>query len=150
MDITNIQKRIDQIDKLEVETKTLADYLKSELENDPIYIEADQKAKETTTNKKKIKDQILARQTNQEQLVKIKESAEEISTLKEILSAELMDFYQESKSDFLPGANGEAPRKFKLSAKLFPKKNEKQGRDNFGKYMEGDSSQTIKSITAGN
>jgi len=144
MEIANIQKRIDQIDKLEIEAKTLSEYLKSELENDEIYKDANEKVKEATANKKKIKDQILSQNANQEQLAKIKESADEISTLKQILSVELMEFYQESKNDFVPDARGGEPRKFVLTARLLPKKNYRQGRDNFGQYSSSSSMQNIQ------
>ena len=115
-DLTTIQKRIDQLEKLQDEVKISKEMLKGELENDLTYLEAAEEAKALAQKKKQIRDQILGTGPNQEVLANIKNNAEEMSTLKEILSAELMQFYQESQTDEI------ANRKFVVSAKLLPKK----------------------------
>jgi hypothetical protein len=136
MNISQIQKRIDQIDKLELENKTSQDFLKGELENDESYVDTDMKSKEAAKNKKRVKDEILNREANKEMSAKIKDNAEEILTLKEILSLELMQLYQSSKTDFVEDSTGEQ-RKFKLVAKLLPKKNQKFERNNpVNEYIE--------------
>ncbi len=131
MDLTTIQKRIDQLEKLQEEVKISKEMLKGELENDLAYLEAAEETKAAGQKKKQIKDEILGKGPNQEVLANIKNNMEEMSTLKEILSAELMQFYQESQTDEI------ANRKFVVSAKLLPKKSNFENRNGFGQYSPG-------------
>jgi len=126
MDIATIQKRIDQLEKLEEEVRMAKEMLKGELENEEIYLEVVEEAKAATAKKKQLRDEILAKGPNEKVVIGIKENQEEITTLKEILSAELMEFYQESQSDEVGN------RKFKVTVRLLPKKGE--SRNNFGQY----------------
>lgn len=134
MDINTIQKRIDLLEKYEEEIRTAREMLNGELENSVEYLAADEEAKEAAKKKKQIKEEILNLGPNQKLAADIKANTEEIKTLKEILSVELMQVYKESDSDEFNDANGE-PRKFKVSVRLLPKKGVFQNRNNFGQYQ---------------
>ncbi|MEI6498738.1 MAG: hypothetical protein WCO23_02140 [bacterium] len=116
MEVATIQRRIEELEKLEEEVRISREMLKSELENEDAYNEASDVVKEATSKRKTIKDQILAKGPNQKILTEIKENQEEITTLKEILSAELMEFYTENQTDEF------ADRKFKVLVRLLPRK----------------------------
>ncbi len=126
MDISTIQKRIGQLEKLEEEVRVAREMLKGELENEELYLQANEEVKATVTKRKQVKDEILGKGPNQKILTEIKENQEEITTLKEILSAELMEFYQQNQTDEI------ADRKFKINVRLLPKKGEY--RNNIGQY----------------
>jgi len=130
MDIATIQKRIETLEKIEQEVKTSKEMLNGELENEEEYVQATEETKAAVTKRKQIKDQILARGGNQKILIGIKENQEEIQTLKEILSAELMEFYQKNQTDEV------GDRKFKVSVRLLPRKGEY--RNNFGEYAQSE------------
>lgn len=117
MNIPEIQKRIELLDKLVNENKISNEMLKSELETDPAYNEAQSAWKELNTKKKHIKEAILATGSNKELVDKIKENQEEINAAKEILTQELMQVYQTSKSNEIEDATGQI-RKFKLNCHL--------------------------------
>ncbi len=127
-EISTIQKRIEQLDKLQAQIKINRDMLKGELENELPYLECVEEVKAVTQKRKQIKDEILGRGPNQEILKSIKDDQEEISTLKEILSAELMEFWEKSQTEQI------ADRKFKVSASLLPRKEEY--RNGYGQYTE--------------
>lgn len=136
MDIATIQKRIDLLEKHEEEIRTAKEMLQGELENSVEYLQVVEEAKELNNKKKQIKEEILNLGPNQKLVADIKANTEEVTTLKEILSAELIQVYKESDSDMFNDANGDT-RKFKVSVRLLPKKGVFQNRDNFGKYEPG-------------
>ena len=121
MEASTIQNRIGLLEKLEEEVKVAKNALKSELENDEVYTEESLQAKEAMARKKKARDTVFATESCQKILDKIKANMEEIAILKEILATELMEVYQEKKTNEIEDANGEA-RKFVLSVKLLPKR----------------------------
>lgn len=121
MDIETIKKRIAQLEKLQQEVKINKEMLKGELENDQRYIDASTVVKEATGKRKQIRDEILAHGPNQEIVARVKEDTEEIVTLKEILSAELMEYYSVNKSDEVVDGAGQT-RKFVVNVKLLPKR----------------------------
>jgi len=133
MDIAIIQKRLKTLEEHEVNIKNAREMLKGELDNSPEYQNAVEEAKEANDKKKRIKDEILSKGPNQKLLLEVKENTEEISTLKEILSAELIQIHDEEKSDSITDANGEV-RKFIVLAKILPKNGSYQSRDSWGKY----------------
>lgn len=133
MDIATIQKRIDLLEKYQEEVKNAKDMLQGELDNSDEYLKVADEVKEIAQKRKQIKDEILATGPNQKLLADIKSNTEEISTLKEILSVELVQVYTENKSDEFNDANGE-PRKFKLSVRLLPKRGMFQNRNFDGRY----------------
>lgn len=134
MDIEVLRERITIIDRLEQENKISKDLIKDALENSLEYQEAAKKAKEGTTEKKRIRDQIMREESNHKAMLTIKENVEEINTLKEILSAELMEFYQKNKTDEIKTQDG--PRKFKFSVRILPKGAKDESRDNFGRFTD--------------
>lgn len=121
MDISSIQKRIKMIEDLEAENRTSKDILDSQLEADGVYQEAAKEAKQKALDKKSARDRVLSDAGNQKVISDIKANQEEIATLKEILSTELVDFYNKSKQDEIDDGSGVA-RKFKFSVKLMPKR----------------------------
>jgi hypothetical protein len=132
MDLATVQRRIEQLEKLEEEVRVGREMLKSELENELSYLETVEEVKAAVAKRKQIKDALLATGSPAKMVADIKENLEEISTLKEILSAELMELYQESNSDEVAG------RKFKVSVRLLPKKTTYDNRNNFGQYTKED------------
>jgi hypothetical protein len=131
-DIATIQKRIEQLEKLHEEVRIAKEMLKGELENDLTYLEVAEEVKAAVQKRKQIKDEILGKGPNQEVVANIKSNAEEMATLNEILSAELMQIYQENQVDEIAG------RKFKVNAKLMPKKANYENRDNYGQYASAE------------
>ncbi len=115
-----IQNRIDLLERLEQEVKVAKQALKSELESDERYVEENLQAKEAMARKKKAKDDVLSRESCQKLLGDIKANNEEITILREILATELMDIYQERKTNEIEDAQGDL-RKFILSVKILPK-----------------------------
>lgn len=138
MDISQIQKRIETIEKLQRENRELKEIMKGELENDQRFVEAFEEAKEASTKKKRLKEEIENGGSNKEMLATIKDNNEELSTLKEILSAELMQIYTEQKSDQISDAEGNV-RKFKVSAKILGKNSNYDDRDQMGKYTKDEN-----------
>ena len=127
-----IRTRMSEIDDLESENKKAKELIKSQLENDEAYQEALQKSKEALKEKKMLKDSVLAESQNV--IEDIKANNEEISTLKEILSAELVEYHTEKKTDEIKDGKGEV-RKFKIIVRIEPKKSYDK-RDFKGKYAK--------------
>jgi hypothetical protein len=135
MDLEMIRTRMAQIEDLEAEVKKAKELLKSELENDEPYRDAVQKAKEATAQRKQLKEMVFASNNNQSMLEDIKADTEEINTLKEILSAELFEYYGQKKTDEIQDKNGQM-RKFKVTVKLLPARDSYDKRDFEGRYAE--------------
>lgn len=135
MDITIIHKRLELLEKNETDIKNAKEMLKGELENSLEYQQVIEEEKEINNKKKRIKEEILNSTANKKLAEDIKGYSEEVSTLKEILSSELMALYEEKKSDLITDHHGET-RKFKVSAKILPKNKGFQGRDQDGKYNQ--------------
>lgn len=121
MDIGTIQNRIKMIEDLEKENRIFKELVNSELESDEEFIESSKVAKEKSLERKRAKDKVLSKEGMQKTLSDMKANQEEIVTLREILSAELVDFYEKNKIDEIQDANG-VLRKFKLLVKLLPQK----------------------------
>lgn len=117
MDISVIRDRIRMIEELEKDNKVSKEMVKSELEADSDYVDAVKEGKEINAKKKRLKDTILGREGIQKTVFDIKANDEEIATLREILSAELIEFYQEKKTDEIEDAQG-VKRKFKFAVRL--------------------------------
>ena len=120
MEISTIRKRISMIEELEEENKKSKELLKSALENDAEYEEAAREAKEVLSKRRRIKERIIEEPGNKKVVEDIKANKEEIDTLQEILSLELVEYYSKEKTDQIEDSNGEQ-RKFKLVVKLLPK-----------------------------
>lgn len=119
MDIKSMQKRISSIEGLRGEVKTAQEAIKNALENDSTYQESVREAKEINTKKKRLKDDILNQAENRESVEKIKDLKDEIGTLEELLSYELMEYSQANNTDIIQGNDGMV-RKFKIVVRLLP------------------------------
>jgi len=137
MDLANLHKRIATIENLQRENREAREMLKAELENDATYRETLEMAEAASKEKKRVKEEIENSGSNSKLIETIQENNEELSTLKEILSAELAEVYVESKKDEIVDENGEV-RKFKISAQLVAKGKKYENRDSFGKYKESE------------
>jgi len=135
MDLAQIQKRIEAVENLQREIRDAKQMLKEELESDDRYREVYEEANEVNTKKKRIKEEIEGTGSNKSLAHGIKENKEELDTLREILSAELMQLYTEKQIDEVTDINGDV-RKFKLSVKLMGRGGSGEGRDSFGKYSK--------------
>lgn len=134
-DQVSVPRRIEQIETFEKENKEARSMLKEALENDPEYLETIEEVRAAVAKRQKIKNGILAKIDNQKIQAEIKENNEELVTLKDILSVELVKVYQEKQTDEIEDQYGEK-RKFKIIAKLLPKKKRFDDRDNEGKYAK--------------
>src|SRR5690242_3273733 len=103
MDLASIQKRIASIEKLKEELKVASEAINNALANDTAYQEAVKEAKEINGKKKRIKDEILNQSENQEYTGKIKDVREEMGTLQELLSYELVEYAQKNNTDIIQG-----------------------------------------------
>ena len=121
MDISAIQRRISMIRKMEAENKIRKDTLKQALEADGVYEAENKAAKEAASKKKLAKDAIYNQPANKAILEDILVDTEEINTLKEILSHELIDYLQKNGGRAeIEDESGDAV-KFKFLVKLLPK-----------------------------
>lgn len=120
MDQATIRNRMRMIDELEEENKVSKELLKSALENNEEYTAAAQETKEALTKRRRIKEKILEEPENKKVNENIKANKEEIKALHEILSAELVEYYQKNKTDQIEDSNG-VQRKFKVIVKILPK-----------------------------
>lgn len=117
MDLATIQNRIKMIEDLEKENRTLKDMLKDELDNDESYTEANKKAKEAISARKKIKEQIFSKPECERTISDVKANSEEISTLREIIATELTEYYEKNRTNKIVGPDGQE-RKFKISVRF--------------------------------
>ena len=108
------------IEDLEEENKKSKELLKSALDNDSEYDKAAREAKEVLSKRRRIKERIMEEPGNKKVVEDIKANKEEIETLQEILSAELVDYYAKEKTDQIEDSSG-VQRKFKLTVKLYRK-----------------------------
>ncbi len=129
MKIDEIQQRIEKIGDLQKGLKTAKQMLKDALDNDSAYQQAAEEAKVGTSQKKQLMNDIYNQTENQKVIQEIKEAREEIATLKEILSEELIEYRQEHKTETITSKEGEA-LVFKFSVKLSSKYNAEK--DKFG------------------
>ncbi len=133
MDLSIIRERMEQLESLKEENKVAREALRNELENDNDYQAVCEEFKAVADKRKRFRETIWSKPETQKLILDIKENREEINTLEEILSSELMEYYSEKKVDEIEDRTGEA-RKFKVSVKLMPKKSKFEDRDFEGKY----------------
>ena len=122
MNIAQIQKRIGSIEANKEEIRKIQEIIKDQMEQNPEYQEAQKKGKEISAIKKKVREDVLSKPENEKMLFETKELQEEIKTASEILSAELVEYYQKNNSDEIEDVEGNK-RKFKFSVKLSGPKN---------------------------
>jgi len=132
MEITTIHKRMVEVENYKKENKVAREAMKNELENNPSYLEICEEVKVATEKRNRLKAEILAKPEIEKLTFDIHENKEEIDTLEEILSAELMEYCKDGKKE-IEDPDGEK-REIKLIAKIMPKKNKWDDRDSEGKY----------------
>lgn len=132
MEITTIHKRMKEMETFKEQNKVAREALRNELENNNEYLAVCEEVKAVLDKRKRIRDAIWAKTETQKLVSDIKENKEELSTLEEILSSELVDYYKEKDTDEITDADGD-PRRFKIMVKLLPK-NKYAERDGEGKY----------------
>jgi hypothetical protein len=123
MDIEQIKRRIEIIDKLQKQIKDAKAMLADALENDSEYQKVAEEAKVANSKKKQLKDEVFNVSGNKQIVNEIKENSEEIVTLKEILSEELIEYREQNKTETIEDIDGKL-RYFKLSVKLVNKQGE--------------------------
>ena len=128
MDLSIIRERLGQVETLRQENKIARQALQNELDNETEYTQVCEELKAVLDKRKRIRETIWSKPETQKIILDIKENREELSTLQEILSTELMEYYSESKSDEIEDHNGEK-RKFKLTIKFAPKKDKYDDHD---------------------
>ena len=133
MELDSIHKRMTEVENYKKENKVSRSALKDELENDPEYIKACEEEKIAKEKKLIVKNNILSKEETTKLVEDIKDNKEELDTLEEILSTELMAYHKESGTDEIEDADGEV-RRFKIIAKLLPKKSKWNDRDTDGRY----------------
>lgn len=121
MENEQIQKRLSEITREEQEVKIAKKAIKDQLENDLEYVQAREETKKANLKKKSIKDGIMTLPENQKYAETIKNTGQDLTVLKEILSAELFDYFQKSQKEEIIDADGQV-RKFKILAKLVSEK----------------------------
>lgn len=132
MEIVTIHKRMIEVENYKKENKVAREAMKSELENNSTYLEICEEVKVATEKRNRLKTEILAKPEVEKLVFDIHENKEEIDTLEEILSAELMEYCKDGKKE-IEDPDGEK-REIKLFAKIMPRKNKWNDRDNEGKY----------------
>lgn len=133
MDLNVIKERIKIIEELEDENRKAKELLKSALENDGSYTKVAEEAKSSALKRKELRDSIYHQEGNAKLVEDIRENLDEVKTLREILSVELMDFYSEKKTDKITDSSGET-RTFKIQIKLLPKGAKGDERDDLGRF----------------
>ena len=134
MDITSIHKRMSEVENFKNENKIARAALKDELENNSEYIEACEEMKAAAEKRKRIKNEILSATETQKLSLDIKENNEELDTLEEILSTEIVEYFKESGVNEIEDPDGEK-RQFKIVVKFLPKKKTWDQREEDGRYM---------------
>ncbi len=120
MEKSEIQQRLQKIDELNEHIKVAKDMLKDVLDNDSLYGEVEEEAKAARDKKKQLVNDIYNQPENRKIVDEIKADREEITTLKEILSEELIEYRNQHKTETIEGLDGQV-RIFKFSVKLSPK-----------------------------
>ena len=133
MDLSIIRERMQQLETLKDENKIARESLKNELENDTDYLACCEELRAVLDKRKRIREAIWAKTETQKIVADIKENNEEIGSLQDILSVELMEYYSEKKVDEIEDSSGEQ-RKFKVTVKILPKKNKYGEREYDGKF----------------
>lgn len=133
MELANIHKRMTEVENYKNENKVARNTLKSELENNSEYLTACEEVKTATEKRKRIKDEILAQQETQKIMADIKDNKEELDTLEEILSSEIVEYHKETNTDEIEDADGEK-RRFKIIVRFLPKRKNWDDRDDEGRY----------------
>jgi len=112
-----IKNRLQQIEVITSEMKTLREMFDDYLINDPKYSEAKEAAKEATKEKTSAKKEAVSQPEAESIIAKLKEAREQLKDLKETFSASLRDYEKLSGTDQIEIEPGDI-RKIVYKARL--------------------------------
>lgn len=117
MDIQSIQKRIDIIENLHNELKTLSEMLKDALSDDPAFSKAEEEKSKFREESSVAKNKVYERSDIRNMINDIKEKKDEVKEARETLSLELIEYYRQNSVLTIEDKNGKV-REMKISIKL--------------------------------
>ena len=126
MAVEDIQQRLAEIEAEKEKVSTLKDMLKNALENDIPYQEAAAEQKDWSAKAKKAKEDAYAAANGDEIQEEISEINEKIKSLQELLSYELVQYYEQYRTNEFTDLNGNT-RRFKVGASLVRGKSDDEG-----------------------
>ena len=119
MDSTAISKRITIIEKLKQEKQTTKDMIDDALVNNDEYRKLEMEAEALRDDLKAKKSEILALESNEKVVSKMKEIAGDLKEEQEILVEELIEYYRQTQKTEILSNDGKK-MKLKFSARLIP------------------------------
>lgn len=140
MAVEDIRQRLSEIESEKEKATTLKDMLKNALENDIPYQEAAAEQKDWSTKAKQAKEAAYAAANGDEIQEQISEINEKIKSLQELLSYELVQYYQEYKTNEFTDAEGHT-RRFKVGATMVRGKADEDGEPALPKASEAQERQ---------
>lgn len=117
MALAEIQQRLSEIETEKEQVQTLKQMLKDALESDIPYQEAAAEQQDWSAKAKKAKEAAYVAANGDEILEKISEHQEKIKSMLELLSFELVQYYEENKTNEFEDAEGNI-RRFKVGASI--------------------------------
>ena len=117
METDSIKKRIDIIETLTNELKTMNDMLKDLLQNDPSYAKAEEEKSKVREYAKVAKNKVEEKSDVKKMLIDMKEKKDEIKEAQETLSLELIEYYRQNSVLTIEDAQGRV-REMKISVRL--------------------------------
>lgn len=119
MDSTAISKRITIVEKLKQEKQTTKDMIDDALVNNDEYRKLEMEAEALRDDLKAKRSEILALESNEKVVSKMKEISGDLKEEQEILVEELIEYYRQTqKTEIL--SNDGRKMKLKFSARLIP------------------------------
>lgn len=126
MAVEDIQQRLAEIEDERGKVATLKDMLKNALESDIPYQEAYAEQKDWAAKAKKAKEAAYAAANGDNIQEEIADINEKIKSLQELLSYELVQYYEQYKTNEFTDLEGNT-RRFKVGASLVKGKGEDEG-----------------------
>ncbi len=117
IEISSIQKRIQIIEDLTKELKTLSDMVKDTMQNDPNFAKAEEEKAKMREEAKVAKNKVEDKAEVKRMLSDMKEKRDEIKEAKETLSLELIEYYRQNTLLTIEDGDGKV-REMKISVKL--------------------------------
>ncbi|OGC50565.1 hypothetical protein A2716_05170 [candidate division WWE3 bacterium RIFCSPHIGHO2_01_FULL_40_23] len=117
MENGSIQKRIEIIETLSKELKSLNEMLKESLEKDPTYMKSEEEKSKIREEVKVAKNKAEEKSDVKNILMEIKEKRDEIKEAKETLSLELVEYYRQNSILTIEDGEGRV-REMKISVRL--------------------------------
>jgi hypothetical protein len=117
MAVEDVRQRLAEIEEEKEKVSTMKDMLKNALESDIPYQEAAAEQKDWSTKTKQAKEAAYAAANGDEIQDEIAEVNEKIKSLNELLSYELVQYYQEYKTNEFTDLEGNT-RRFKIGGTM--------------------------------